>query len=151
MERRVIIGGRTAGGFCEVAVRLGHQHQIGQFHHAALDALQIVATARADQQHEHIDHVGDGHFRLADADRLDQNDIEARGLDQSIASRVRRATPPRVVPAGDGRMKALGSRASRSMRVLSPRIEPPERAMTDPRRAPRPSCRSPSDARRTLR
>ena len=43
----------------------------------------------------------------------------------SIASRVRRATPPRVPPAGEGRMKAFASPASRVMRVLSPRIEPP--------------------------
>ena len=45
----------------------------------------------------------------------------------SIASRVRRATPPSVDPAGEGRMKAAPSRESASMRVLSPRIEPPER------------------------
>ena len=45
----------------------------------------------------------------------------------SMASRVRRATPPRVAPAGDGRMKAACWRDSSSMRVLSPRIEPPPR------------------------
>ena len=39
---------------------------------------------------------------------------------------MRRATPPTVPPEGDGRMKAFGCRDSRSMRVLSPRIEPPE-------------------------
>ena len=42
-----------------------------------------------------------------------------------IVSRVRRATPPRDVPDGDGRMNARESAASRSIRVLSPRIEPP--------------------------
>ena len=46
----------------------------------------------------------------------------------ATASRVRRATPPSWVCDGEGRMKASGSRASRSIRVLSPRIEPPERA-----------------------
>ncbi len=46
----------------------------------------------------------------------------------ATASRVRRATPPRWVWEGEGRMKACGSRESRSIRVLSPRIEPPERA-----------------------
>jgi hypothetical protein len=45
----------------------------------------------------------------------------------NIVSRVRRATPPRVIPAGDGRMKASRRRDSSSMRVLSPRIEPPPR------------------------
>ena len=47
----------------------------------------------------------------------------------SAASRVRRATPPIEPPEGDGRMKACGSRASRSMRVLSPRIDPPLRRL----------------------
>ena len=45
----------------------------------------------------------------------------------SMVSRVRRATPPRVAPAGEGRMKAPCRRDSSSMRVLSPRIEPPPR------------------------
>src|SRR3546814_17367705 len=43
----------------------------------------------------------------------------------SMASRVRRATPPSVPPVGEGRMKAWAWRDSSSMRVLSPRIEPP--------------------------
>ncbi|PWC75614.1 hypothetical protein TSH64_12310 [Azospirillum sp. TSH64] len=45
----------------------------------------------------------------------------------SIASRVRRATPPSVAPAGEGRMKAAGSRDRSTIRVLSPKIEPPVR------------------------
>ena len=45
----------------------------------------------------------------------------------SMVSRVRRATPPKVAPAGEGRMKAPCRRDSSSMRVLSPRIEPPPR------------------------
>ena len=45
----------------------------------------------------------------------------------SIVSRVFAATPPSVPEVGDGRMKAFGSAASRAMRVLSPRIEPPLR------------------------
>ena len=47
----------------------------------------------------------------------------------SSASRVRRATPPRVPPAGEARMKLRSLRASAGIRVLSPRIEPPERAL----------------------
>ena len=41
--------------------------------------------------------------------------------------RVYLATPPRCPAAGEGRMNALGSFASRAMRVLSARIEPPVR------------------------
>ena len=44
-----------------------------------------------------------------------------------MVSRVLAATPPSVPEDGEGRMKALGSAASRAMRVLSPRIEPPVR------------------------
>jgi hypothetical protein len=42
---------------------------------------------------------------------------------------VRRATPPSVPPVGEGRMNAAGLRDSSSIRVLSPRIEPPERGL----------------------
>lgn len=42
-----------------------------------------------------------------------------------MASRVARATPPRVPAVGEGLTKAAGSTASRSIRVLSPRMEPP--------------------------
>ena len=44
----------------------------------------------------------------------------------SIASRVLAVTPPSVPPVGLGRMKASASTDRRSMRVLSPRIEPPD-------------------------
>src|SRR4051812_37219802 len=43
-------------------------------------------------------------------------------------SRVAWATPPRVPDVGEGRMNAFSSTANRDIRVLSPRIEPPERA-----------------------
>src|SRR5437879_4323433 len=42
-----------------------------------------------------------------------------------MVSRVLAATPPSLPEAGEGRMKAHGSLASRAMRVLSPRIDPP--------------------------
>ena len=62
----------------------------------------------------------------------------------SIASRVRRATPPSSPPAGDGRMKAFGSRASVSMRVLSPEDRAAAAACsTDRRPAPPPRGRRP--------
>src|SRR5262245_47622633 len=47
----------------------------------------------------------------------------------SSTSRVLRATPPSVPPVGDGRTNASGERVSSSMRVLSPRIEPPLRVL----------------------
>src|SRR6516162_2955267 len=44
-----------------------------------------------------------------------------------MVSRVLAATPPSVPEDGEGRMKAFGSLASRAMRVLSARIDPPVR------------------------
>ena len=43
---------------------------------------------------------------------------------RSMASRVRRATPPSWLCEGEGRMKAPFSRLSRSIRVLSPKDRP---------------------------
>ena len=45
-----------------------------------------------------------------------------------IVSRVLRATPPSDPAEGEGRMKTLGLDEMLSMRVLSPRIEPPLRS-----------------------
>ncbi len=65
-------------------------------------------------------------FRLPDADRLDEDHVVARGLEhQHRIARLRAATPPSVVPAGLGRMKARSSTDRRAMRVLSPRMLPP--------------------------
>ena len=46
----------------------------------------------------------------------------------TIVSRVLRATPPRDPAEGEGRMKMSGLDDMLSMRVLSPRIEPPLRS-----------------------
>ena len=43
-----------------------------------------------------------------------------------MVSRVLRATPPKEPPLGEGRMKARGSLDSRSIRVLSPKMLPPD-------------------------
>ena len=45
----------------------------------------------------------------------------------TIASRVARATPPRVPDDGEGRTNASGLAASFAIRVLSPRMLPPVR------------------------
>jgi hypothetical protein len=46
-----------------------------------------------------------------------------------MPSRVRRATPPSEPPDGLGRMNASGVADSFAMRVLSPRMLPPVRAL----------------------
>ena len=78
---------------------------------------------------EEVDHLGDGGLSLADADGLDQDDVEPRGLTEEQDHRLC-ACGARCLRAscllGDGRMNAHGSSESRPIRVLSPRIEPPE-------------------------
>ena len=46
-----------------------------------------------------------------------------------MLSRVFRATPPKVVPAADGRIKTDSKTDNSSMRVLSPKILPPLEAL----------------------
>jgi hypothetical protein len=41
-----------------VDVGLVDDHQVGQFHHALLDGLQVVAGVGQLQQHEHVGHAG---------------------------------------------------------------------------------------------
>ena len=61
-----------------VAVGLVDGHQVGHFHHAALDALQFVAGAGQRDQQKEIHHVVDGGFRLADSDGL-HKDVPVAG------------------------------------------------------------------------
>ena len=69
-----------ARGRVGVEVGLVDDDEVGQLHHALLDRLQVVAGVGQLQQHEHVGHAGDGRLALADADRLDDHDVEAGGL-----------------------------------------------------------------------
>ncbi len=60
----------------ELAIRLVDEHEIGELDHAALDPLQFVAGRRRQDQHEHVDDLGDRGLGLADPDRLDQYRVE---------------------------------------------------------------------------
>ena len=110
-----------------LTVGLVHHDDVGEFEHALLDALQLIAGARQGQEHEGVDHVGNGHLGLPDADRLDQDHVEPGGLEQHDGLAGGLATPPSVPDVGDGRMYASGCTARRAIRVLSPRIDPPVR------------------------
>ena len=77
-----VVGCGALGRGGQVAVRLVDDEEVGQFHHAALHPLEIVAAAGAEQQQEHVGHLGDRRLRLADADRLYDNHVEARRLAQ---------------------------------------------------------------------
>src|SRR4029450_3374187 len=70
---------------------------------AALDALQLVAGTRREQQQKAVDHVGDRALALAYADRLDHDHVEAGGLaGQCGLARVPRDPAERA--AGGGRV-----------------------------------------------
>ena len=75
----------------ELSVGLVDDDEVGELHDPALQALELVASAGRDEHEEQVDHRGDLHLRLADTDRLDQHDVEARGL----AQQHRFARPPR--------------------------------------------------------
>ena len=111
-----------------VAVGLVDGDHIGEFDEALLEALQFVAAAGQHQGEEKIRHVGDRGFRLSGADGLDQNHVVAgrlaqqHGLAGFCGDAAERAGRRRGADVGSG------STASRAIRVLSPRMEPPVRA-----------------------
>ena len=72
--------GPRAGRRVGVEVRLVDDDQVGQLHHALLDRLQVVAGVRQLHQHEHVRHARRGRLALADADRLDDDDVVAGRL-----------------------------------------------------------------------
>ena len=122
---------RRAGALgSQVAVGLVHHDQVGELHDPALDALQLVAARRAPRR------ARTGRPCRPPRPRTGRRRPSRRSRRRSrpprrgaCASRVRRATPPSVPPLGEGRMKASGWRASSLIRVLSPRIEPPDRSL----------------------
>lgn len=73
-------GGGALGGQECVAVGLVDDHEVGDLHDAALDALELVACACEHEGQEGVGELGDGELGLADADGLDEDDIEASGL-----------------------------------------------------------------------
>ena len=111
----------------EVAIGLVHEHDVGGLHDPPLDALQLVATAGAMRRREVSTMSATAVSDWPTPTVSTMMTSKPAASQTSMASRVRRATPPRVPPDGDGRMNAAGSRDRSFMRVLSPRIEPPER------------------------
>ena len=130
MQRRLIIGLGPARRRQELAVGLVDQDQVGELDDAALDALQLVAGARREQQRGKQSTMSATAVSLWPTPTVSITIRSKPAASQaSAASRVRLVTPPSVPPAGEGRMNAAGAWASRCMRVLSPRIEPPVRRL----------------------
>ena len=126
------------GGGGQVAVGLGDHHQVGQLHDPALDALEVVAAGRARRAARTGRRGRPPPARDWPTPTVSTSTTSKPAASHSSrASRVRRATPPSSPPAGEGRMNASGSRARRSIRVLSPRIEPPAASCSTGRRPAR--------------
>ena len=64
------------------SVRFVDDDDIGEFQHAFLDALKLIAGSGQGQEDEGIDHVGNGDLGLPHPDGLHQNDVEAGGLEE---------------------------------------------------------------------
>jgi hypothetical protein len=124
-RRFELADGARRGGRVEIG--LVHHHQVGHLEHALLDRLQVVAGVGQLHQQEQVGHAGDGRLALADADRLDDDHVEASRLDDADRLAGGRGDAAEGAAARLGRTNAPSSTESRSMRVLSPRIEPPER------------------------
>ena len=120
----------TLAGVRELAVGLVDDDEVGELHDPALEPLQLVPSAGRDEDEEEIDHRGDLHFRLPDTDGFDEDDVETRlprtaASPRAYAGRLHRAFHP---SATAGRTRAA-IECSSSIRVLSPRIDPPLRVL----------------------
>ena len=128
-EGMLVIGRGPGGQLLQGAVGLVDQDQVGQLDDAPLDALQVIAAARQEHQEEHVGHIGDGGFRLADPHGLHQHDVMAGGLDHQH----RFPGPPRHPAQGP----AGGRGADEGLRLAGqpghPGLVPQDRAAAQPR------------------
>ena len=82
------------GPFCGLqigSISFVHRHEIGEFHHTALHALQLVTGSGKCDEQEEVDHVMNRSLRLPDADCLNEDGFKSRSLAEQhrLASRSR--------------------------------------------------------------
>src|SRR6056297_25170 len=83
MQGGAVFGGGAFGAISILAISLVDRENVRDFDNALFDALELVAAAWQQEHQEDVDHVGNGDFGLADADRLDDDDVETGGLGKS--------------------------------------------------------------------
>jgi len=86
-----------------LAVGLVHHDDVGQLEHTFL-CPGLLARAGKGQEHERVDHVGNGHLGLATPTVSTRITSNPAASSNTMVSRVALATPPRVPEVGDGRM-----------------------------------------------
>ena len=99
-----------------LAVGLVHDEDVGDLHDAGLERLHLVAQPRHEDHHAHVGGAHDLDLVLADADRLDQDHVLARGRehrDDVIGGRGEAAQVP-----------ARGHRADEDAGVGGVRLHP---------------------------
>ena len=112
---------RAHRDLAEVGLR-DHEH-VGDLHDPGLEELQHVARSGLDDDGDRVGHLGDLGLALADADRLDDDDVEggrerlrggARGRCQAAepAGGGRRADEQAGVVGGDGQPRAVAEQRS---------------------------------------
>ena len=124
VQRVRVVGCGALGGGGQIAVGLVHHHEVGELDDPPLHALQLVAGARPEQQHEQVDHARDRDLRLADTDRLDQHDVEARGL----AQQQRLARAPRDATERSARRRRADERLGAPRQLLHAGLVAEDRA-----------------------
>ena len=77
-ERSAARRSRTARCGDRAEVGLGHDEHVGDLHDPGLEELEHVAGARLDDDRDGVGGLGDLGLGLADADRLDDDDVEGR-------------------------------------------------------------------------
>ena len=120
---REILGGHL-GLPDPLAVGLVDRDDVGDLEDALLDALQLVARPREREEQEGVDHAGDRDLRLADADGLDEDDVEACRLQD----RHGLARGPRDTAEGPGRGGRADVRVAVDRQRGHPRLVTQDRA-----------------------
>ena len=92
-ERSAALRSRRARRATSPEVGLRHDEHVGDLHDPGLQELQDVARAGLHDDRDRVGDLGDVGLALADADRLDDDDVEGRG--QRLGRRARRRAPGR--------------------------------------------------------
>ena len=62
VQRCLVIRFSTARRGGQVTISLSHDDEIGEFHHAALYALKLIAAGRRDEHHKDVRHIRNGYL-----------------------------------------------------------------------------------------